>query len=399
VRPGWLRAYANTLVGASAADALLSLLDEVVRAATGATWLALPRSALAQLVVIGMATSVPVMLVTPRLPIAVFGPLALVTLWLALGAAPLQLWISSPEWLGIAGCLIQLVAVALAFALIRRRTGSWWFSDADSGVPAFAWRRSLGLGAVLVTLGPIAVAGYFALAVSTWVEVATRGFIDFGLAGVSLADRHYERAGQEIRLVGMMHLGDAEAYRAIVRTFSHESTIVLAEGVSDRDSRLVEQLEYGRAARALGLAPQQDLREYLTDPAEPEQGPAKWPVVRHADVDTSAFSPSTIAWIRWASRIWDAPDLVAALQELLAGVRGGDPAELAQLQAEILDLRNQNLTRELERALTEYRRVVVPWGALHLPAIEQTVLGWGFAETSRELHPLFGWSTIAAALL
>ena len=43
--------------------------------------------------------------------------------------------------------------------------------------------------------------------------------------------------------------------------------------------------------------------------------------------------------------------------------------------------------------------MVVPWGALHLPAIEQAVLSWGFAETSRELHPLFAWSTIAAALL
>ena len=51
------------------------------------------------------------------------------------------------------------------------------------------------------------------------------GSVD-ALAGVSLADRHYERAGQEIRLVCMMHLGDPEAYRAIVRTFSRDSTIV-----------------------------------------------------------------------------------------------------------------------------------------------------------------------------
>jgi hypothetical protein len=399
VRPGWLRACANGLVAASAADATLSLLDELVRAATGVTWLAVPRNALAQLVVIGVAASVPVMLATPRLPVAVFGPLALVTFWLALGAAPLQLWIASPAQLGITGCLIQLMAVAFAFAMIRRRTGRWWFPDADSGIPAFAWRHSLGVGAALVAFGPIAAAGYFVLAVGTWVEVATRGFVDFGLTGVSLADRHYERAGQEIRLVGMMHVGDPESYRAIVRTFSRDSTIVLAEGVSDRESRLSAPLEYGHAARALGLAPQEDLRDYLTDPEDPEQTPPEWPVVRHADVDTSVFSPTTIAWIRWASGIWDAPDLATALSEIVDGVRGRDPAELAAFQAEILDLRNEHLARELERALTEYQRVVVPWGALHLPGIEQVVLGWGFEETSRELHPLFGWSTIAAALL
>jgi hypothetical protein len=84
---------------------------------------------------------------------------------------------------------------------------------------------------------------------------------------------------------------------------------------------------------------------------------------------------------------------------MLDGVRGKDPAELAAFQDEVLGLRNEHLTRELERALTEYERVVVPWGALHLPAIEQAVLDWGFEETSRELHPLFGWTTIAAALL
>ena len=40
MRPGWLRAFANGVLALSAADALFSLLDEVVRAATGAQWLA-----------------------------------------------------------------------------------------------------------------------------------------------------------------------------------------------------------------------------------------------------------------------------------------------------------------------------------------------------------------------
>jgi hypothetical protein len=53
---------------------------------------------------------------------------------------------------------------------------------------------------------------------------------------------------------------------------------------------------------------------------------------------------------------------------------------------------------EIERALSEYERVIVPWGALHLPSVERTVLSWGFTETSRELHPLFAWRTVAAAL-
>ncbi len=61
-------------------------------------------------------------------------------------------------------------------------------------------------------------------------------------------------------------------------------------------------------------------------------------------------------------------------------------------------MRNAHLEGEIERALGEYEHVVVPWGALHLPSVEQTVLSWGFAETSRETHPLFAWSTVLAAL-
>ena len=40
----------------------------------------------------------------------------------------------------------------------------------------------------------------------------------------------------------------------------------------------------------------------------------------------------------------------------------------------------------------------MPWGALHLPAIEDAVLSWGFEETSRERHPLIDWRTVAAAV-
>jgi uncharacterized protein YbaP (TraB family) len=102
--------------------------------------------------------------------------------------------------------------------------------------------------------------------------------------------------------------------------------------------------------------------------------------------------------IRWAGEVWEAEDLPTALHTLLRGAREQGPERSRAFFADVVDRRNEHLVGEIERALGEYDRVVVPWGALHLPGVEQTVLSWGYAETSREMHPLFAWSTVAAAL-
>jgi hypothetical protein len=401
VKPPWLRAFANSVLALSAADALFSLLDEGVRAAGGGTWLAVPRNALAELAMTALSLTVPAMLATPRMPVSVFLPLALATAWLTLGAAPLPLWIGSPTSLALTGCALQLAAVAVAFALVRARNGGrgYWLGDAEPDRPAFAWRHSLAFAAGLGLLGPVVALGYGALALATEIHVVSHGFVQVGLAGVSLDDRHYQRDGREIRLVGMMHIGDPERYRALTRSFARESTIVLAEGVSDEEGRIASSLHYGKAARAIGLAPQEDLESYLVEGEGPDAVAPEWPVVRRADVDASVFSQDTIEMVRWAAEVWDAEDLPTALGLLLRGARE-HPERSRAFFADVVDLRNEHLVGEIERALGEdYERVVVPWGALHLPGIEETVLSWGFAETSRETHPLFAWSTVFAALL
>ena len=400
MKPLWLRAFANSVLALSAADALLSSLDEGVRAAGGGTWLATPRDVLAELALAAVSLSVPAMLATPRMPISVFLPLALAMAWLTLGAAPLPLWIGSPGLLAATGCALQLAAVAVAFAVVRARNGGrgFWLGEAEPDQPAFTWRHSLAFATGLGTLGPLAALGYGALAIATEIEVVSHGFVQIGLAGVSLDDRHYQRDGHEIRLVGMMHIGDPERYRTLTRSFARESTVVLAEGVSDEQGRLASSLHYGKAARAIGLAPQENLESYLVEGEGEDAVAPKWPVVRRADVDASSFSPDTIAMIRWAGEVWEAEDLPTALHTLLRGAREQGPERSRAFFADVVDRRNEHLVGEIERALGEYDRVVVPWGALHLPGVEQTVLSWGYAETSREMHPLFAWSTVAAAL-
>lgn len=398
--PVWLRVAANGLVVLSLADGTLSLCDELLRAATGATWLIGARSFLAAVVLFGAVLSLPAMALTPRLPLAVFLPLSLGTLWLAFGALPVGLAFTTPMRFGVAGSLFQIALAGFAMAMIRRHNGGrrWLFDAHSPRLPAFSWSRSLGFATGVVVLGVPGFVLYVAYAGATWVEEATQGFVAFDLSGVSLADRRYVREGQEVRLVGMMHIGEENAYREIVSTFSTESTVVLAEGLTDREGLLRDSLQYGNAAEALGLTPQQDLRDYLVDADEPDAAPPRWPEIRHADLDASSFHPKTIEWLRWAASIWAAEDLATAIREIAASMRDSDPEVLAAFQRDVLDRRNEHLFGEIEAALEDYERVVVPWGALHLPAVERTVTGWGFVERSRELHELISWGTILAAL-
>lgn len=398
--PAWLRVAANGLVVLSLADGTLSLCEELLRAATGATWLLGLRSFLASAVLLGAVLSLPGMALTPRLPLAVFLPLSLGTLWLGFGWLPVARALPTPFAFGVAGSLFQIGLAVFAMAMIRRRNdGRRWLFDAHSPpTPAFSWSRSLGFAAGVITVGIPGLLFYLALASATWVEDMTQGFVAFDLSGVSLADRRYVRDDREIRLVGMMHIGEEDAYRAIVSSFSTESTVVLAEGLTDREGLLRDSLHYGNAAEALGLTPQQDLRAYLVDGDEPEADAPRWPEIRHADLDASSFAPETIEWLRWAASIWAAEDLATAVREIAASMRDTDPELLAAFQRDVLDRRNEHLFGEIETALEDYERVVVPWGALHLPAVERTVTAWGFEERSRELHELISWGTILAAL-
>ncbi len=41
----------------------------------------------------------------------------------------------------------------------------------------------------------------------------------------------------------------------------------------------------------------------------------------------------------------------------------------------------------------------MPWGALHLPGIEDAILGWGFEQTASSQRRIIAYQTILSALL
>ena len=118
-----------------------------------------------------------------------------------------------------------------------------------------------------------------------------------------------------------------------------------------------------------------------------------------ADVDVSTFSPDTISFLDTAAQIWNADDVLAALLEASSDPALADPELLENLQLELLDDRNTQLVVHIFDAIEEYQRVVVPWGALHLPAIEAAVIERGYTLASSGRHSLISWSALLAAIL
>lgn len=396
--PNWPVSLSNFVVTGYTLDAVLSLAEEVLRGLTGSTALVLPRNIMATLVMYALMLSLPALVLTPRLPVSVFAPLVVMGLWLNLGAAPLPLWIPPGPALGIATALLQLGVAAAVFARIRVLTGGHALFTPDSlDGPDVSVRHSAAVLAAITFLLIPATAMYGVVAVATWMQLGTGGFVRFDLRGVSLDDRRYARDDSEIRLVGMMHVGEGDAYRELVASFVNHSTVVLAEGVSDDEGLVEVPLSYQRTAQALGLEEQNDLQEYLAE--ETVDGrPPEWPVVRNADVDMSDFAPETLEWLAWVAGVLEAEGPLGALRQIQERlVESGD--EFAAVQADIFDLRNEVLLAEIETALDEYRRVIVPWGALHLPVIERAIVELGFDPTETTNRRLISWLTIASALL
>lgn len=390
-------AIANVFLVGYGLDAGLSVLEEGLRAATGSGLLPGLRNAIAFGV---LAVSAPVFLLTalsPQLPARLLVPLIAVLAWLGFGAAPIQLFVPLGH-LALTGSVIQLVAIACGFVWVRTRSGSegWLLAVRPDRAELSGW-RALGFGAGSIGLGVPAVCGYLLLAGLTWLQVGTHGFLRFDVHGLSMGERFYEHDDRRVALIGMMHVGESEAYASLYDSFATPSTVVLQEGVTDREERLAQPLRYARVAEALGLTEQTPIERYFEEAWEGTDEEERWPHVLRADVDASAFSPETIAVLSQAARAWATSNVRELVEVWLEISR--HPVDVGRLWNDIVVQRNQHLLAELDAALPEYRRVVIPWGALHLPSIEAALLARGFVPVGESSRQLISWSALASRLL
>ena len=340
--------FANVFVVAYGVDAIFSIVEELFRLATGSFALVGVRNLIATGVMLAAPLALLAMVLTPRARPSVLFPLAACALWGAFGAAPLGLLFEGVA-LRMAPLVVQAGLLGLALLRIRSSTqGRSWLIETgapqQSGKSAFSPLYSVLSLTTLAVVGSFALILYLPLMLMTSMQTMTDGFVRFDLQGVDLADRRYSREGRELRLVGMMHIGENEGYSALVESFAGESTVILAEGVSDQDGLLDQGLSYEGLAEGLGLDTQGSIEAYLDQiDVQNESGEeSQRPIVRHADVDARIFHPETREILIEVGNLWNQDDILAAF--LRFAQKGQDsPKRIERFQEDVLDRRNEHL--------------------------------------------------------
>jgi hypothetical protein len=322
--------------------------------------------------------------------------------WASLGAFPLASQLDSLDALGLVLSEIQVGIAVTALLWIHRRSrfGHWFLHLDDLPGPAFRFSHTLRFAAGTLLLAPPLLLAFFTFAFVEQVETMTGGYISFDSTGIHSVTREYRKSDHEIHLVGMMHIGEDEAYRQMFRSFAGESTLILAEGVRDETGLLgnTEGGLYDVVAGEVGLSVQPSF-EHLRDTLSRSGSDPPWPDIRNADVDAAIFSEETIELLNAASVIYRGGNIRQAAEDFQEryGDRGTEVAEI--LMQDLIDRRNAVLLDEISGELSAYQRIVVPWGALHLPGIEKTILSWGFSPVGSSRRRLASYATIFAVLL
>ena len=295
------------------------------------------------------------------------------------------------------GSSSRLALATLCWIRLRSATHHWLLhaSDLPRKRPRIGY--TLRFAAATALIAPPLLAGIAGLSLSAQIERATAGFMTFDLTGINSTAREYHREGQRIDLIGMAHIGDDDAYLDLFESFAGKSTLLLEEGVTDEDGLIGDGLLYEMLAGRIGLDVQPSFEAMLAEMPSSDAG-VPMPEIRNADVDARVFEKDTIAVLGAAARLYRSDRLAPALKEFQATLDDLGPEATEAAFRDLIDNRNTHLLGEIRAGLNDYQRIVVPWGALHLPGIEDAILGWGFEQTASSQHRIAAYQTILAAL-
>lgn len=258
--------------------------------------------------------------------------------------------------------------------------------------PAFSGQNLLRFCLVNILVLPIALVLVSYSLVDNLIETNTAGFVQLKPNGLYMTERIYHKAGKQIRLAGMIHLGQEDYFTDLMDSIPGEQTLILMEGVSDTDGLLTEHFSYGKIADLLGLTSQEkihfkgELIEAITlDQTTTET--QNIPDILLADIDLKQFDPHTLEILNALAKfVLNAESLTQGYLEFNRWSQNHFTSDTNSIvMDDLIGKRNRSVTSYLPKALTKYDTVVIPWGALHMKGIEKIVLDKGFQlEKSRE---------------
>ena len=258
--------------------------------------------------------------------------------------------------------------------------------------PAFSGRNLFRFCLISIPIMPIALLLTSYAVIDSLIEETTAGFVQLKPNGLYMTERIYQQENKQIRLTGMIHLGQEDFYANLMASIPNGRTLILAEGVTDEEGLMTERFGYGKIADLLGLTSQENVhfQGRLIGAIELDEidiGEQNTPDILRADIDLKQFDPRTLEVLNaLAKYILNADSLADGYLEFNRWTQEHTTPDLnGIIMDDLINKRNQSVIGYLPKALNKYDTVVIPWGALHMKGIETAVQEKGFAlESSHE---------------
>ena len=326
-----------------------------------------------------------------HLPKVILIPLFIWLFWRLLHCWPLENFIGKYFQL-YASCGQLLLGIAILKLNRHRNHKSLLLIRSQFVGPAFSGRNLFHFSLISIPLLPIVFMLISYSFTDNLIETNTAGFVQLKPNGLYMTERIYQQGDKQIRLAGMIHLGQKDFYADLAGSIIGARTLILAEGVSDEDGLLTERFGYGKIADLLGLTSQEKVhfQGRLIKAIELDQSDTKellGPDILRADIDLRQFDPHTREVLNaLAKYVLNSESLAAGYFAFNSWAQEHiTPDSNRIIMSDLIHKRNQAVLGYLQKALNKYDTIVIPWGALHMKDIEKAVLAEGFALTeSRE---------------
>ncbi|MFK5925867.1 MAG: hypothetical protein QM483_04460 [Desulfuromusa sp.] len=311
-------------------------------------------------------------------------PLFIWLFWGLVGNWPLQ---------NIAGEYARLYAACgqllLGFLMLklnqRINNKSLLFVQSQFVGPAFSGQNLLRFCLVNILVLPVALVLISYSFIDTLIETKTAGFVQLQPNGLYMTERIYQQNDKQIRLTGMIHLGQEDYFLDLMDSIPGERTLILAEGVRDAEGLMTEHFNYGKIADLLGLTSQEKVR-FQGNPIEAAEldqaitSTTDIPDILQADIDLKQFDPRTLEVLNaLAKYVLNAGSLTSGYFEFNRWAQNHVTPDINRIiMDDLIGKRNRSVISYLPKALNKYDTVIIPWGALHMKGIEKAVLEKGF---------------------
>ena len=348
------------------ADAFVSLADDSSMVFFNVHLLAGLRLMVALFALLMVVVVYVLMAVTPMIPKRFFVPVTLFSpAAILLGTPLLIFYYDRLTWLAWGISVGQvLLGLWILYCVQGGLKVRWPLVPVERlGTRGFSWLNLGGFVLANVLLVP-AVLIFLVVCTSVAVNHFSGGFMALRPGGFTVQMRKYVRNdGKTVELFPMAHIADAVFYRNIAQAFPTNS-IILLEGVTDKNNLLTNPISYQRMASSLGLAEQ-----------HAEFAPTRGRKVR-ADVDISLFSTNTLAMLNLVMLVHARGVTPEVMQQLMLYPQS--PQLEKELFDDLLNKRNAHLLEELNARLAQTDHLIVPWGVAHMPGISKAILKEGF---------------------